>query len=91
MPFDYGTTAARDLVDKLNEGLTSRTKKAQLRPTCEGVIFEGQLYYWVKQHDVRNQMVGDGYFIDTWKPDRGRPSLHHIIWERTNRRKTPAG
>jgi hypothetical protein len=91
VPFDYGTPAPREIMESMNEGTNSRTKRCQLRPISEGVIFEGRLWFWVSQHKNRGNMQGDGYFIGTWKPGRGRPCLHHELWERTHGRKVPEG
>jgi hypothetical protein len=93
IPFDYGTPAARELVKQLNKGRNSRNKRAQLKPAAEGVIFEGQLWYWCRNSEIQ----GDGYFLGTFKKEYfaeygvGRPSLHHTIWRRHNKRKVPAG
>lgn len=89
-PFDYGTPAAREIVKRMNIGRNSRNKLATLKPCSEGVIFEGKLYFWVKQRPFRNG-YGDGYFEGNWKPGRGRRALHRIIWEKLNGRKVPEG
>ncbi len=86
-PFDYGTPAARQIMNRMNRGRNSRDKLVQLKPACGGVIFERRLYHWISGHHEK----GAGYFVGNWKPGIGRPSLHHIIWERANKRKVPAG
>lgn len=75
VPFDYTTPAARKIVERMNKGTTSQTKKAQLKPSCQGVIYKGTLWYWAPE---RNH---GAYYTGRWTPEHGRPSLHHTIWE----------
>jgi hypothetical protein len=95
VPFDYGTPAARDLVKQLNRGRNSRNKKACLKPASEGVIFEGQLWFWCKGMPLwgkpdEKPNFGDGYFLGRWTKETGRPCLHRVLWERAHG-KVPAG
>ena len=79
-PFDYGSPRARAIVARLNRGLDSRTKRAQLKPNSEGVIWKDRLWYWVGPTRIERGL-GDGYFLGVWRPGVGRPCLHHTIWE----------
>ena len=68
-PFDYGSARARSIVSELNRGLDSRHKRAQLKPSCQGVIWRGQLWYWAP-HRKRGQPCG--YQLGVYKPGVGR-------------------
>ena len=74
-PFEYGSPRAHEIVARLNVGRTSQTKVAAMKLGSEGVIWNGQLFYWIKNP----QGSGDGY-------QRGgtpaqRVFLHHVLWE----------
>lgn len=72
-PFDYGSEEAHAIMRAANVGRDSRTKVAQLRLNSEGVIFEGELWFWTWK---------TGYA----KPQRSGPLqlLHHLIWSRAH-------
>lgn len=81
-PFDYGSPRAVVLAAKLNEAIPSRYWTTRIFPHSQGVIWEGQLFFWCAK--------SGGYFVGRWKPGIGRPSLHHIIWEKSNGRPVPS-
>lgn len=83
-PFDYGTPAAHEIARRMNKGRDSRTKIVAIKPCSQGVIYEGQLYFW-------SLSGGTAYFIGPWRPGVGRPPLHRLLWEKFNRRKLPPG
>jgi hypothetical protein len=78
-PFEYGSPRAMAIVARLNVGRNSRTKVAAMKPGSEGVIFENQLFYWIKNKDGS----GDGYQCGG-KP-QCRVFLHHLLWEEHSR------
>lgn len=88
-PFDYWTDEAWEICRRLNvdangKPLPSRLWKARLFPPSQGVIFEGQLWFWNK-HTNRPGAFG-AYFRGVWRPEDGRPALHRVLWERHNGR-----
>jgi len=78
-PFDYTTTEAREIVDRLNKGRNSRNKVANLKPSSQGMIYEGRLYFW----------AGECYWRQT-HPYRGYLLLHREIYKQ-HRGPIPAG
>jgi hypothetical protein len=70
VPFDYWTPAAREIVERLNIDRDSRHKVASLKPSSQGMIYQGRLYFW----------AGDVYCYAT-KPYRGHVLLHHVVYE----------
>lgn len=78
-PFEYGTPAAHAIVDAFNAGRSSRCKKRQIRLASQGVIWNGELYFWVP-------FTNGGAYMQagSWTPERGRLALHRIVWERTH-------
>lgn len=83
IPFDYGTPAAMALAARLNAGCTSQTKRVQIRPRSQGVIYAGRLWFWVAHTD--GAAVG---YLSGGK--NHRRLLHHEIWESHHGRKIPA-
>ena len=81
--FDYGTPEAREIIDRKNWGRNSRNKRASIKPCSQGIIFEGELYFWM----TRRGESRAAYFVGSWKPGIGRPSLHQTLWQRYNGRK----
>lgn len=74
-PFDYASAEAWEIVEKLNAGMPSRYSRSKIDIRSQGVIFEGELWFW-NSH-------GGGYFRQGgWTPENGRPSLHRYIWEK---------
>jgi HNH endonuclease len=75
-PFDYFTPAARAIAAELNKGLNSRYAVCKIDICTQGVIYKGELFFWSQK---------TGYISrGPWTPERGRPLLHHLIWEETN-------
>ena len=74
-PFDYGTREAWEIVKAMNAGKDSRTAAAKMDLRSQGVIHEGKLWFW--------STSARGYFSGgAWTPERGRPSLHRMLYER---------
>lgn len=91
-PFEYGDPAAHALLARINRGRTSQTKLAQIKPSCQGVIWGGGLWIWTAH-------VGAGYSIGYLSSGKwmtggnkasGKRLLHHVIWEHANRSQIPA-
>jgi hypothetical protein len=75
-PFDYTTAAAREIMSRKNAGLTSQQAVCKIDVCSEGVIYDGELWFWSEKA---------GYALGVrWTPERGRPLLHHVIWEKAN-------
>ena len=83
-PFDYFSPKARAIAAKLNQGRNSQTKRVAMRPSSQGVIWRGELFFWSHQ-------VGYTHWGGWNRATEGRPSLHHIIWEEATGREVPAG
>ncbi|MEO5915588.1 MAG: HNH endonuclease signature motif containing protein [Luteolibacter sp.] len=76
VPFDYGSAEAWKLVRAKNDGKTSRYAAAKMDIRSQGVIYQGELWFW--------NFRGRGYFRgQPWTPENGRPSLHRWIWQQT--------
>lgn len=74
-PFDYATPAAWAIVNAANVGCTSQTAKMRLFPSSQGLIFEGELWFW----------AFDGYNRQKYGHDEcggERPFLHRYLYER---------
>jgi hypothetical protein len=81
-PFDYASEAAWEILRTVNAGLPSRQWKMRLFPTSEGVIFEGQLWFWIPN---------SGYLRGIYNAAEKRPSLNQHIWRLTHGCEVPAG
>lgn len=81
-PFEYASARAREIAAKLNQGLDSRHAAVKIDLCSQGVIWNERLWFWSDKV---------GYVMGPWSPENGRPALHHVIWEKHNRRKIPAG
>lgn len=75
-PFEYGVPRVHAIAAKLNRGRNSRNKVIALKPCSEGVIWNGQIFFWDK-NDTYVRGLG-------WRPETGRPLLKHLIWEATH-------
>lgn len=81
VPFDYTTPAARAILDRLNEELDSRHAICKLDLGTQGVIWNGDLWFWV---------ANTGYVQrGQWTPERGRPILSRALWEQYHGRIPP--
>lgn len=78
-PFDYASERAHAIVDALNAGRDSRTKIAQLRLNSEGVIFEGELWFWTYKV---------GYAKGPIRTVGKLLLLHHHLWSRAHDGRT---
>lgn len=79
-PFDYTSQRAQAIQRKSNASLDSHQWRVKIKLKTQGVIYGDELYYWF--HNT-------GYVSSGWSPEKGRPILHHIIWEQHNVRKVP--
>lgn len=79
-PFDYASPRAHAIARKVNAGLDSRQHHTTIKVVCQGVIYQGQLWFWSAKA---------GYCLGSWLPEDGRPQLHRHIWEEHNGRKVP--
>jgi hypothetical protein len=75
-PFDYTTTEARAIKERLNIGLSSRQAICRIDLASQGVIYKGELYFWAAKSGYQRR----GH----WKRGIGRALLHRIIWEEVN-------
>lgn len=73
-PFDYASPEAWEIVNAGNAGLTSRSAAFNLKIPSQGVIYDGRLWFWSGK--------GRGYFEGKWRPEGGRPSLHHHLYRK---------
>jgi hypothetical protein len=80
-PWEYGTPAAMEIARKLNEGRTSQTKLVSIRAGSQGVIWDGQLWFWTGR-----ATDGAPYGYQGGRPRR---LLHRVIWERTHGQPVP--
>lgn len=82
-PFDYASPRAWEIIRRMNAGRDSRTAAAKINIASQGVIWRGQLYFWV---------ADTGYVLGCkWTPESGRPLLHRVIWEDFHGRPVPPG
>ena len=79
-PFDYTTPRAQEICRRMNAGRDSRSALIKLNISSQGVIWNGQLWFW--SHKV-------GYQAGPWTAEEGRPCLHRVIWERHHKRNIP--
>jgi hypothetical protein len=73
--FDYASPEAWEIVKIANAGLGSRDWRTKLDIRSQGVIFEGELWFW-------NTHSGGYFRMGAWTAENGRPSLHRTLWER---------
>ena len=80
-PFEYGEPRVHRISAQMNAGRTSRTKVIALKPGSEGVIWDGQIFFW----------SGDYYFRGMgWRPGgASRSPLGQAVWEKHHRRPVP--
>lgn len=86
-PFDYWTRRAREIVRRVNASLPSRAWRHRLYPTSQGVIWDGQLWYWQAYYPEK----GGNYKRGLWDRVGRRPILHRSIYERAHGTKLPPG
>jgi hypothetical protein len=79
-PFDYSSARAHAICAEKNKGRSSREANVKLRIVSQGVIYKGELYFWQSNFP----QAGGAYYTGPWRPDVGRPALHHLIWEEFN-------
>lgn len=79
-PFDYASPRAHAIARAVNAGGDSRQARTTLKTPSQGVIFEGQLWFWNRKA---------GYQLGLWTPAEGRPVLHKLLWERHHGRPVP--
>jgi transposase-like protein len=82
IPFDYTTPEARAIVEARTAGKPSRDWDIEIKIKSQGVIWDGRLWFWSRKAGYTEGV--------RWTPERGRPLLHHVIWERTHGRSVPA-
>lgn len=92
-PFDYTSPEAQAIARAANLGTNARTGRVKLKLGNRGVIWEGQLWYWTLAfRGTPDQPKAWGcYQVGPWRPETGRPMLHHAVWEKTHGREVPAG
>jgi len=80
-PFRYGEPHVHEIAARMNVGRNSHTKVIALKPGSEGVIWDGQIFFW----------AGDYYFRGTgWRPGgASRSPLGQAVWEKHHRRPVP--
>ncbi|GEM_PF-1874224 len=79
-PFEYGAPRVHEIAAVMNVGRNSQTKVIALKPGSEGVIWNGQIFFWA--HDCYVRGCG-------WRPGEGRPVLSRVIWEKRHRKPVP--
>lgn len=75
-PFDYTTPRAWEIAAKANAGLNSQSWRVKIKLASQGVIYQGQLWFWTSEGPHQG-----GYYLGPWRPETGRPGLHRVIWE----------
>jgi hypothetical protein len=81
-PFEYGSPNVHALADRLNAGLDSKHQPLKLKPASEGVIFKGQVFFWVQN---------TGYQIAGGFRRGAKRLLNQVVWMEANRRPVPEG
>lgn len=83
-PWDYASPNVQAIVAARNAGLTSRQRCFKVKLASRGVVWEGELYYW----------VGGYYYsgVDRSRRQFGayRRNLVHLVWSRHHGRPVPA-
>lgn len=87
VPFEYGTPAAIAVEARLNTGKNSQTKVIKIKPSSQGVIYQGKLWFWCGN----NRGWGNYQSSMGWSPENGRPQLNRTIWEAAHGRPVPDG
>ncbi len=82
--FAYGHAKAHAIAEDVNRGKDSRQLSQRIKVVCQGVIYDGQLWFW-------SRTCGCGYCLGVWTKEDGRPMLHHVLWEKHNGRSVPRG
>lgn len=72
-PWEYGTPAAMAIARRMNAGRDSQHALVSIRASSQGVIWEGQLWFWTAKQD------GTPYGYQGGHPRR---LLHRVIYER---------
>jgi hypothetical protein len=78
-PFDYTTTRAHEMAERLNKRRDSRTARTKIFVCSRGVLWRDQPWYW-------NHWA---YYQGPLTKEAGRLALHHAIWEDQHGRKLP--
>jgi hypothetical protein len=79
-PFDYGSERAWKIVNAANAGRPSRHWTVRIFPSAQGVIWRGQLWFWIRDSGGRNRGSYDGSFVRSGD-SKTRPHLHREIYE----------
>ncbi len=85
VPFEYGTPAAMEIERRLNAGRTSQTAAIKINPCSQGVISQGQLWFWTGKSGYVGWRKG-------WHGGaraEGRKVLSHAIYEQHHGVKLP--
>ncbi|MBC8009939.1 MAG: HNH endonuclease [Burkholderiales bacterium] len=77
-PFAYGHARAHAIVEASNRGKSSHSHGVKIRLSSEGVIYQGQLWYWTPKI---------GYHVSHKR--NHTTVLHHAIWEARHGRPVP--
>jgi hypothetical protein len=80
--FDYGSARAHAIARALNAGRDSRSAAVKIDLCAQGIIWRDRLWFWGHK---------TGYQGGVYVPGRGRPLLHHAVWEEAGGRPVPAG
>lgn len=78
-PFDYGSPSAWAIVNAANAGLASRHWRMRLFPSGQGMIWRGQLWFWIRDSGGRNRGCYQGAFVNKGA-SKNRPQLHREIY-----------
>ncbi len=77
-PFDYFSPRAREIAARENAGRVSRNFKVRLKPSSQGMIWDGRLWLWSEFTDGR----GVAYMESGRATGTGLIMLHRAIYER---------
>lgn len=93
-PFEYWTPEARVIAANRNEGRSSREWATVINPCSQGVIWEGELWFWYSNtgyqiglpwHPAGAPLTPDRLIWRArhgWDLPHGRPALHQVIFLR---------
>lgn len=80
-PFDYASPWAQEIICRANAGKTSREAGRKINISSQGVIYRGELWYWVWKIGY-SQRISIRPLVTRY--------LHWTIWEEHNGRRVPA-
>jgi hypothetical protein len=84
IPFHYGTPEAMEIMARRNLGKDSQSYDTKLNLNTQGVIWDGQLWFWCRKSRCYAEAV-------QWSKECCRPILSRVIYERFHGPIPPQG